>query len=205
MMSRPLVAAALVIAAPAALSMAGPAAAQQQSAGYKFLQAIKEAKGNDVVAILDQPGQTIVNTRDTSTGETALHIVARRGDLTYLTYLLQKGADPNARDNQGNTAMLLAVELGQDPIVDTLLKVKANPNLGNRSGVTPLIRATQKGNMPLVRALIAGGGDPDQADYLAGMSARDYAKQDPRLGAMAKLIAETPKKVQKAVAGPKLR
>ena len=93
---------------------ATPAAAQMgQSQSYKFLQAVRDAKGEEVTAILDTPGQTIVNTRDVTTGEGALHIVVKRGDLTYLRYLLGKGADMNMRDGRGNTPLMLAAQADQ--------------------------------------------------------------------------------------------
>ena len=76
--------------------------------------------------------------------------------------------------------------------------------LGNGGGETPLIRAVQRRDLGLVRAVLAAGGNPDQTDNVAGMSARDYAKADPRAGAIAKLIDETPKKTVRPVAGPRL-
>ncbi|WP_085808243.1 ankyrin repeat domain-containing protein [Sphingomonas sp. TZW2008] len=188
---------------PALAALALPAAAQQQSKGYKFLEAVRGAKGDEVVKTLDEPGQTIVNTRDVTTGEGALHIVVKRGDSTYLRYLLQRGADPNLRDGRGDTPLLLAVQYGQGGLVDVLTAAKANPNLANGSGETPLIRAVQKRDLGLVRQLLAAGANPDQTDNVAGMSARDYAKADGRAPAIAKLLDETPKRATRAVAGPK--
>ena len=190
--------------ATAIVALSAPAAAQMgQSQSYKFLQAVREAKGDEVTKILDTPGQTIVNTRDPSTGEGALHIVTRRGDLTYLRYLLGRGADRNMRDARGNTAMMLAVEGGQNAIVEQLLEIGANPNLANASGETPLIRAVQKRDLTLVRLLVNGKANPDQTDNVAGQSARDYARADGRAAAIVKLLDETPKTVTRGVAGPK--
>lgn len=185
------------------LTLATPVAAQQQSQSYKFLDAVRKADGNAVIAILDTPGQTIINTRDISTGEGALHIVAKRGDTTYLSYLLARGADPNVRDREGNTPMMLAVEAGQPEMIDILAKKKANANLGNKAGETPLMRAVQRRDLTLVRAVLAAGGDPDQTDY-SGTSPRGFATTDGRSAAIAKVLADTPKKVQRAVAGPRL-
>ena len=201
MTRRPLLAALLLAAA---LVATPPVAAQQQSEGYKFLTAVRDAKGNDVLEILNRPGSTVINTRDVSTGEGALHIVIKRGDATYLRYLLQKGADPNLRDGKGNTPLLLAVQLGQTDMVTILTGADANPNLGNPAGETPLIRAVQKRDIATARALLAANADPDQPDRLAGLSARDYAAQDTRTPALAKLFADTPKKQRRAVSGPKL-
>ena len=189
----------------AALVAALPAAAQQQSQSYKFLEAVRKADGNAVIAILDQPGQTIVNTRDVSSGEGAIHIVARRGDATYLRYLLAKGADPNLRDRNGNTAMMLATEAGNSELIGVLAAANANANLGNAGGETPLIRAVERRDLALVRAVLAAGGNPDQTDNVAGLSARDYARRDQRAGPILKLIEDTPRKAPRAVAGPRLR
>ncbi|PCG09058.1 hypothetical protein COA17_09175 [Sphingomonas ginsenosidimutans] len=196
---RPLFGTALLVTA------AAPVAAQQQSQSYKFLDAVRKGDGNAVISILDQPGQTIINTRDVTNGEGALHIVVKRGDSTYLRYLLAKGADPNIRDGHGDTPMLLAVQYGQPEIVKILAAAKANANLANGSGETPLIRAVQRRDLTLVREVLAAGGNPDQTDNVAGLSARDYAARDARATAIAKLFDDTPKQTVRAVAGPKLR
>lgn len=192
-----------LLAAFALASAAVPAAAQFQSEGYKFLQAVRDSKNDEVISTLNKPGATIVNTRDVTTGEGALHIVIKRGDSAYLVFLLQKGADPNLRDGKGNTPMLLAASGGETGLIHILSLVKANPNLGNSSGETPLILAVQRRDMAMVRELLADGADPDQTDNIAGKSARDYATQDPRNTTIAKLLAETPKKERRAVSGPK--
>lgn len=186
------------------LGLAVPAAAQQQSESYKFLQAVKDAKNTEVVAMLDKPGSTIINTRERSTGEGALHIVVRRGDMTYLRYLLSRGADANLRDDRGVTPMLLAVRMGQAEMIPVLASVRGNPNLADQSGVTPLILATQLRNVDMVRQLLAAKANPDQTDRTAGQSARDYANNDPRNSAIAKLLADVPKQAPRAVAGPRL-
>ena len=183
--------------------VAVPAAAQQQSESYKFLEAIRNAKGDDVLTILNKPGTRIIDTRDRSTGEGALHIVAKRGDATYTRFLLQQGADANLRDGRGNTPLMAAVNGGSEPIVQILIAAKADANLANASGETPLILAVQRRDITMVRELLTAGANPDQTDNVAGQSARDYAHADQRSPAIAKVIDETPKKVKRQVAGPK--
>ncbi len=188
---------------PALLIGAAPAFAQGQSEGYKFLTAVRDAKNNDVLEMLGKPGSNIINTRDVTSGEGALHIVIKRGDEVYLRFLLQKGADANLRDGKGNTPLLLAVTLGQTGMIPILTAAGANPNLANSAGETPLIRAVQRRDIGMIRVLLTENADPDQADIIAGMSARDYAKQDGRNPIVSKLLADAPKKVRKAVSGPK--
>lgn len=188
----------------AAALIAAPAGAQQQSESYKFLQAVKDGKGNDVIAIVDRPGSSVINARDVTSGEGALHIVVKRGDEAYLRYLLQKGADPNLRDRSGATPLLLAVAGGHAGLVPVLVAGRANVNLGNEAGETPLIRAVQRRDVAMARALLQAGANPDQTDNLAGMSARDYARRDARNPALAKLLEDAPKRTGRSVAGPKL-
>src|SRR5690242_20113629 len=103
-----------------AIVAATPATAQfGQSEGYKFLQAVKDAKGQDVTDMLSTPGSTLVDTRN-GDGDGALHIVIKRDDPTWLRFLLQKGADPNLRDNGGTTPLLLAVNQNEDDCVQVM-------------------------------------------------------------------------------------
>ena len=204
-MTRRLLAAVLTLSAAPLVLLATPAVAQMgQSEGYKFLQAIKDGKGDEVTKFLDKPGATVINAKDITSGDGALHIVVRRQDSTYLNYLLARGADPNLRNERGETPLLIASSLGSTDMIETLVKHGANVNMGNSSGETALIRAVQRRDATMVRSLIDLGADPDQKDLLQGSSARDYAHQDTRTPAIASLIDAAPKKVRKAVSGPKL-
>jgi ankyrin repeat protein len=204
-MTRRLLAAVLTLSAAPLVLLATPAVAQMgQSEGYKFLQAIKDGKGDEVTKFLDKPGATVINAKDITSGDGALHIVVRRQDSTYLNYLLARGAEPNLKNNRGETPLLIAASLGATDMIETLVKHGANVNMGNSSGETALIRAVQRRDATMVRSLIDLGADPDQKDLLQGSSARDYAHQDTRTPAIASLIDAAPKKVRKAVSGPKL-
>ncbi len=184
--------------------LAAPTTAQFQSESYKFLQAVRDSKNDDVINTLNKPGTTVVNTRDRTTGEAALHITVRRGDVPYTTFLLQKGADANIRDGKGNTPMIVAVQSGHGELIPLLVLGRANPNLANGSGETPLILAVQNRDTAAVRELLTAHADPDQRDTIAGLSARDYAQRDGRSPIILKLLADTPKVERRAVSGPKL-
>ncbi|MES2175740.1 MAG: ankyrin repeat domain-containing protein [Pseudomonadota bacterium] len=162
-----------------ALLVPGPAQAQF-SDSYNFLKAVKDKDGEKVTDLIQKPGSTVINSRDVSTGENALHIIVARRDATWLTFLLAKGANPNLTDNDGNTPLMDAVQGRFEEGVRTLLAYKAQVDKVNDSGETPLIRAVQLRDVGLVRLLVAQGANPEKRDTMAGMSARDYAKRDGR-------------------------
>ncbi len=166
-------------------SLALPAVATAQfSSSYNFLKAVKDRDGTEATKFLNQPGTVIVNTRDISTGETALHIVVARRDATWTGFLLQKGANPNLRDKQGNTPLMLATQLRFVEGARVLLAKKADVNQTNNQGETALIRAVQLRDSEMTRLLLKSGADPDRPDTLAGLSARDYATRDRRAAAI---------------------
>ncbi|MBW4330736.1 ankyrin repeat domain-containing protein [Stakelama sp. CBK3Z-3] len=187
-----------IFAASLALIAAPHASAQNFSEGYKFLKAVRDSDGNTVTSIVNQPGQRIINTTDPKSGDTALHIVTRRGDSTYLQFLLAKGADPDIRNDSGDSPALIAVQTGFVRGLELLSSANANFNLADRSGQTPLIMAVQMKTVPvpirlkMIDILLKGGADPDQTDNIAGMSARDYAKRETRSPALLDAIEKGP-------------
>ncbi|MES2445049.1 MAG: ankyrin repeat domain-containing protein [Pseudomonadota bacterium] len=191
-------------AALAFLLAAAPAYAQHFSESYQFLEAVRKGDGTKVMQLVTDSNGSIVNTKSRETGDAALHIVAKNGDPVFLRYLIQKGANPNVQDAAGNSPMMVAVNSGFDEGVGILITYHANVNLPNNSGETPLIRAVQLRKRDLVVTLLAAGGDPDKADVIAGMSARDYARTDNRSPAIAKLLADAPKAAKSNMAGPRL-
>ena len=173
------------MAAAAMLGVAVPAAAQF-SAGYKFLEAIRKKDGNTVQDMLDVPGTTIVNARDVTSGDTALHIVVARRDLTWITFLVAKGANVNARNGRGATPLQIAVGMGFVDGAELLLQQGARVDEPDAAGETPLISAVHRRDTGLMRLLLKAGASPDRADN-SGRSARDYAALD---GKGSALISE---------------
>lgn len=173
----PLLSAGLVWSVPAAA---------QFSESYKFLEAVKKKDGDAVTDALSEPGTTIVNTRDITSGETALHIVTARRDLTWMGFLIGKGANVNARDIKGVTPLVLASNLGFVEGVELLVERGARVDEPNNAGETPLITAVHNRNITLMRVLLKAGANPDRADN-SGRSARDYALLD---GKSSTLVSE---------------
>lgn len=158
--------------------LAAPAQAQF-SQGYKFLDAVRKKDGTKVEEALSEPGSTIVNARDVTSGETALHIVTARRDLTWMSYLIGKGANVNARDSKGMSVLQVATNLGFLEGVELLVSRKADLNQSNDAGETPLITAVHRRDIPMIRVLLKAGADPDRTDN-SGRSARAYAEIDGR-------------------------
>jgi uncharacterized protein len=188
----------------AMLAIAAPAAAQSFSDGYTFLKAVKERDGDKVNSVLAEPGTTAINARERGTGDGALHIIARSRDLTWLSFLLSKGARPDLQNQEGNSALSIAAQIGWTDGAQVLLARKATVDLSNSRGETPLILAVQRRDMSMVRLLLGKGADPKKTDSVAGLSAIDYAKQDSRWTAILKLLEGSGEAKPKAVAGPKL-
>ena len=175
----------------AALSLglaAAPAAAQKFSDSYTFLKSVKERNGAEVERLLSSPSSTVVNAKESSTGEGALHVVARGRDLNWLTFLLSKGARPDIQDRNGTTPLAIAAQLGWVDGAEMLLRMRAAVDLPNNRGETPLILAVQKRDAAMVRLLLGKGANPKRTDSAAGYSALDYARQDPRAATVLKML-----------------
>ncbi len=186
--------------------LATPAVVHAQfSESFNFLKAVKDRDGAKVTEFLNKPGSgsVIVNTRDGSTGETALHLVTAGRDSLWLGFLLQRGANPDIRDGRGNTPLMIATQLGWTDGIQTLLARRAGVDVPNGSGETPLMRAVQNRDIASVRLLLAAGANPNKPDNAAGLSARDYATRDPRAAAILKEIIESKPVVRKPVQGPR--
>jgi ankyrin repeat protein len=178
---------AKAVAALALTAVSMPAIAQEVSGGFNFLKAVRERDGNKATSLLNEPGTTIVNTRDSS-GETALHIVTRGHDLTWLAFLIGKNARIDAQNGRGETALSVAAQLGWAEGAAYLLSHGAIVDLANQRGETPLIFAVQRRDGPMVRLLLSHRADPRKTDHVAGYSALDYARQDPRAQPILRLL-----------------
>ena len=186
--------------------LVAPVTAQAQfSDSFNFIKAVKDRDGSKVTEFLNKPGSggVIVNTRDGSTGQTALHIVTAGRDSLWLGFLLQRGANPDMRDSRGNTALMIATQLGWTDGIQTLLARRAGVDVANSSGETPLILAVQNHDIASVRVLLAAGANPNKPDNAAGLSAKEYAARDPRSSAILKEIVEAKPVSTKPVQGPR--
>ena len=84
------------------------------------------------------------------------------GDIQSVRELLDRGADPNSRDDYDNTTLILALinRNGNIEIIRLLLDRGADPNLQNDRGYTVLMNASMFGYTEIVRLLLDRGADP---------------------------------------------
>ena len=96
-------------------------------------------------------------------GLTPLHLAAIHGQENILRILLEQGANPSARCDQGGTTLHLLASVPGTPITETLidLVLRDRPPLeiANGGGLTPLMHACLKGEMLLAMRLIRHGAD----------------------------------------------
>ncbi|WP_291992077.1 ankyrin repeat domain-containing protein [Candidatus Accumulibacter sp. ACC003] len=80
------------------------------------------------------------------------------GHKTTVEYLLSKGANVNAKTENGSTALLFAARFGHQEIVTLLLKNQADPNIANESGATAVDWALKTQNTDIAELLGKAGG-----------------------------------------------
>ena len=146
------------------------------SEGTKFLKAVRDGDGSAVTQIVkESASNTLINSREFSTGDTALHIVTARREATWIRFLINNGANPNLANKEGVTPLMLATRIGHIEGVTELLEAGADVDPLSVTGETPLIFAVHRRDVPLVRVLLKHGADPDRTDN-SGRSARDYVE-----------------------------
>jgi ankyrin repeat protein len=100
---------------------------------------------------------------DDAEGE--IHRIARAGSASDLLKLLETGADPDTRDDDGWVPLHWASGMeGDEPRTRVLLEAGANPDAVTDRGFTPLMAATQSGDLARVRLLLNAGADANAVD-----------------------------------------
>jgi hypothetical protein len=100
-------------------------------------------------------------------GRTPLHYAAMEGNLARVTQLLEAGADPNSRDDDGWTPLHFAAREWRAEAADALLAKGAEVDPQDEEGNTPLLRAvfSSQGRGELILVLRSRGADPLKANH----------------------------------------
>lgn len=106
-----------------------------------------------------------LNLKDYS-GQTPLHVAARRGHAAVVTMLLQRGADVDARNEDGQSPLLLAVRGRHQSVIGLLRAAGARLSPQELEDVgTELCRLASRGDSEGLRAWWQAGADLGQPDY----------------------------------------
>lgn len=198
----------VVLFIPLAIA-AAPLLAQSSGTGqtlaYQWWKAVKEENPVDLNRLAADRSKLNSAVLDyQNEGEGAVHVAVRAGNGEYLRFMLRLGANPNlASEKGGETPLTLAVIVNRPDMAEILINFRAKVDQANRGGETPLIKAVRFNRLDMVQDLLQRGADPDRADY-TGKSARAYAAANIRFPAIAKALADAPKRTARAAAGPKL-
>ena len=141
---------------------------------YRFLHQVLRRK-NEWLAetlIMEEPDCLLVRLQEdnksfqglASLSGRPLHYAAYWGQEDLVRLMLDSGADPDEKDENGNTALLTALQ-GRDPYMpQILLKHGCNVNYQNHEGHTPLTVAISRNQhwyqfAPILRLLLKNGCD----------------------------------------------
>jgi len=130
----------------------------------EIIKELLDAKADDIEA------------KSTIDGDTPLLVAVLYGHADAAKFLIEKGADLNATNNQGHTALMSSVKKGNVDIVRHLLALRKsdkNPNgydinletKSKDSRCTALNLAAGLGNVEIIKALIDAGADKETKGY----------------------------------------
>jgi hypothetical protein len=129
----------------------------------------------EIMGLLMEAGAT-PTARD-SRGRTPLMAAVQSRNAEAIRYLIDNGAEVNARDQLEGTALLRAAgAFGNLESVQVLLSAGADVNVQDKSGMTPLMWAARWGDTGRVKALLTAGADVTARDN-GGKTALDWARQ----------------------------
>lgn len=148
--------------------------------------AAKEGNQEIMAVLLEHKGNLEVTDR---VGKTPLSVAAESKDGAGMVgFLLEKGANVNARDFIGGSPVLWAAGLGSPESVKLLIEKGADVNVVDVNGLTPLLWAAGIGVPETVDALLKAGAKTDVADKISGDTALMRAARTGRVESVDLLV-----------------
>lgn len=99
-------------------------------------------------------------------GDTALMRAAFRGRKEIVRVLLERGANPNAKNRLGKTPLMAACEGASEDLVALMLQAGADPNSRGYNGETAYLYAARYTTPSVLTRLERSGADPKAKDDL---------------------------------------
>ena len=87
----------------------------------------------------------------------AIHIAIENNNVAIVTELLNRGASPSTRTEDGSTPLHLALKYGSNDCFNELLNRDVDLNVKDAYGNSPLFLAVEKANLNALRGLLARG------------------------------------------------
>ena len=112
------------------------------------------------------------------------------GQYENLKFLIDKGADPLARNNNKETSLMRVAQSGDTMTVHLLIGKGVVVN-ENPWGYTALMYAARYANWPCVFSLLDNGADPNKADTVSGQSPLLWAAEFNNIVAVKVLLKQT--------------
>lgn len=122
------------------------------------------------------------------TGDRPLHRAAYGDQAAAITFLLENGANIEARNERGWTALHLAALCGNTRTIKTLLAAGADPNAPDQENVTPLHMAAEAGHLDAAKALLLFNANVNAVDK-HGITPLHWAAFDGRRQMVSCLLA----------------
>lgn len=142
--------AAPIAAAPPPAAASAPTTARPPAPSVAYTSATSSA-------IAQAHSLALPAAPDSPASGAALRRAAEQGDVARLQFLLDQGADVNARDADDRSPLMLAVTHSRTKIVEVLIAHNANVNAADRNGTTPLQVAESTHQTALAATLRAAG------------------------------------------------
>jgi ankyrin repeat protein/tetratricopeptide (TPR) repeat protein len=121
------------------------------------------------------------------TDEHPLHKAARRGQTKQIRRLLDKGADPDVKDEEGRTPLYAAAAFGKLQAVKLLVEHGADVETRTKDNFSPLFVAAIAGHCDVIKQLIEAGAEVD-GENIYGRTALFVAVEKERKKAVRILL-----------------
>merc|ERR1719424_2307482 len=152
----------------------GAALEAKNNKGKTALDWARVMNHSDVIALLEAAPK-VQGAAMASTKEMNLLDAAKRGDVSAVGALIERGAALDAKSNGGLTPLIIASMNGHLSVVELLLAKGAALEAKDGSGWTPLMYASARGHASVLEVLLAKGAALE-AKSNNGKAALDWAR-----------------------------